>query len=122
MISNIRKIREAKGYSQEYMAIKLGISQNGYFKIEAGKVSLKVKELFDIAQILGTNINELIQIEKPIDSPIGIHTVDRNKIDEMLRLLKELLTVKEAEISIYRKELLLKEAELIRLKEEYKNN
>jgi len=32
--SNIRKIREQKNYTQDYLAAKLDISQNAYSKIE----------------------------------------------------------------------------------------
>ena len=34
---NIRKIRELKGLSQEYMASQLSLSQRAYSKLESGK-------------------------------------------------------------------------------------
>ena len=34
--SNIKKIREIKGFSQDYVATKLDITQNSYSKIERG--------------------------------------------------------------------------------------
>lgn len=37
--SNIRKIRELRNYTQDYLAAKLGISQNAYSKIELDTVS-----------------------------------------------------------------------------------
>ena len=32
--AKIRRIRQLKGYSQEYMATSLGITQNSYSKLE----------------------------------------------------------------------------------------
>lgn len=36
----IKKIRELKGYSQDYVANKLAISQRAYSKIESGETRL----------------------------------------------------------------------------------
>ncbi|HVV55784.1 MAG TPA: helix-turn-helix transcriptional regulator [Mucilaginibacter sp.] len=49
---NIRKIREYRNYTQEYLAAKLHISQNAYSKIELGYTKITVDRLFDIADIL----------------------------------------------------------------------
>jgi len=61
LINNIRAIREELGYSQEYMAIKLGIGQNGYSKIELGYTRITVDRLFEIANILNTDVFVLLQ-------------------------------------------------------------
>jgi transcriptional regulator with XRE-family HTH domain len=57
---NIRKIREGKGYTQDYLAIKLSISQNAYSKIELGYTKITVERLFQIAEILEVNPVNLI--------------------------------------------------------------
>jgi transcriptional regulator with XRE-family HTH domain len=57
---NIRSIREKLGYSQEYMAMKLGIGQNGYSKIELGYTRITVERLFEIAKILDTVVFTLL--------------------------------------------------------------
>jgi transcriptional regulator with XRE-family HTH domain len=49
---NIRKIRESKDYTQDYLAVKLAISQNAYSKIELGYTKITVERLFQIASIL----------------------------------------------------------------------
>ncbi len=41
----LRKLRIEKGYSQEYMAAKLGLSQSAYSKIERGKTKLTIERL-----------------------------------------------------------------------------
>ena len=61
LTDNIRNIREKLGYSQEYMAMKLGIGQNGYSKIELGYTRITVDRLFEIAKILQTDVFVLLQ-------------------------------------------------------------
>lgn len=58
---NIRRIREGKGYTQEYVALKLGISQNAYSKIELGYTKITLERLFYIAALIETDIISLIQ-------------------------------------------------------------
>ena len=38
---NLRKIRRAKDYTQEYVAFELNISQKAYSEIEQGKTKMK---------------------------------------------------------------------------------
>ncbi|MEC4112782.1 helix-turn-helix domain-containing protein [Myroides pelagicus] len=48
----IKERRKALGFSQEYVAMKLGISQKAYSDIESGKTKLKTEVLNEIAEIL----------------------------------------------------------------------
>ncbi|MDT3403561.1 helix-turn-helix domain-containing protein [Mucilaginibacter terrae] len=59
--TNIRKIREYRNYTQEYLAVKLDISQNAYSKIELGYTKITLERLFQIAQILEVDVIELIK-------------------------------------------------------------
>lgn len=56
----IRKKREERNYTQEYLAYKLNISQNAYSKIELGYTKITVERLFQIAEVLETNAAELL--------------------------------------------------------------
>jgi len=60
--ANIRKIREHRNYTQEYLAAKLTISQNAYSKIELGYTKITVERLFQIAIILEVDPVDLINI------------------------------------------------------------
>ncbi|MCC8410706.1 helix-turn-helix transcriptional regulator [Mucilaginibacter sp. UR6-1] len=62
--ASIRKQREEKNYTQEYLAAKLKISQNAYSKIELGYTKITLERLFQIADILETNITTLIGVGK----------------------------------------------------------
>lgn len=48
----IKQRRKELGYSQEYVALKLGLSQKAYSDIESGKTKLKNDVLSEIAIIL----------------------------------------------------------------------
>ncbi|HEY4327154.1 MAG TPA: helix-turn-helix transcriptional regulator [Mucilaginibacter sp.] len=74
IISNIRNIRESKGYSQFYLATKLGISQNAYSKIELGYSSITVDRLLKIADILDTDIIDLLNYKS--DKPVRLKVLD----------------------------------------------
>ncbi len=63
---NLRKIREIKGIKQESIAKQLGITTNGYGKIERGETSLNIKRLEEIAQILGVNALDVMQFDENI--------------------------------------------------------
>ena len=67
--ANIRKIREHRNYTQEYLAAKLKISQNAYSKIELGYTKITVDRLFHIAIILEAD---------PVDLLTGENTESSN--------------------------------------------
>jgi len=64
-IRRIRIIRESKEYSQDYLAAKLGISQNAYSKIELGYSGLSLERLFIIGRVLEVEVNDLINEAVP---------------------------------------------------------
>lgn len=57
----IKKLRDAKGYSQQFMAINLGITQSAYCKIEKNGNKMKIEQLVKIAAILEVDVSELIK-------------------------------------------------------------
>ena len=64
IVSNIKRIREQKGYSQEYMATKLGMQQATYSRLESQESKLTINRLQDIAIILETDIVDLLDSSK----------------------------------------------------------
>jgi len=53
----IRKIREIKNISQDYVAKHLGIGQGSYSGIESGKIKVNEKKLIRIAAALNVDID-----------------------------------------------------------------
>lgn len=76
VIANIRKIRESKNYTQDYLAAKLGISQNAYSKIELGYSSITLSRLIRISEVLEIELTELFTPYNDGTSPLKI--VDNN--------------------------------------------
>lgn len=52
LYSNIRKVREWKGLSQQNMADSLDVSQKHYSRIETGNVDISISMLDAIAKVL----------------------------------------------------------------------
>lgn len=66
-IETIRELREGRQWTQEQMAEKLGISRNGYAKIERGESTPNLERLDEIAEIFGVKVVELLKLNnKPV--------------------------------------------------------
>ena len=62
--ANIRNARLYRNYSQDYLAMKLNISQNAYSKIELGYTRVTMRRLFVIAEVLEIDAAALLN-QKP---------------------------------------------------------
>lgn len=62
----IKMIRELRGFSQEYMAGKLGIAQNTYSKIETNQSKLSAEMLENVAKELGVTPVDILSHEPTI--------------------------------------------------------
>ncbi len=111
---NIRKYRELKGFSQEYMANQLDINQASYAKIESNSTKLTVDRLFTISKLLETEITDLLDLKNQIvyNQDIKDYSVGHQEVqnlyqtnqevyekliqskDEQIALLKEILNKK----------------------------
>lgn len=63
---NIRKIRELKNLTREYVADELKMSMSGYGKIERGEVDLTVSKLIEISKILDVSIEFIFKFDVTI--------------------------------------------------------
>ena len=60
---NIKKHRILKGWSQEYLAEKMGISTNTICEIETGKKFVRAETLITFASVFHTEVYELFKPE-----------------------------------------------------------
>lgn len=60
----IRKIRELRDYSRQYMASRLNLASNSYTKIERNEVNISFNRLEDIAKILNVSVIYLIKFDE----------------------------------------------------------
>jgi transcriptional regulator with XRE-family HTH domain len=63
LAKRIRIIREVNGYSQDYMAEKIGISQSAYSRIERKAGSSSFYTLQKVASALNVSLMFLVDIE-----------------------------------------------------------
>jgi transcriptional regulator with XRE-family HTH domain len=84
----IKLIRESKNFTQEYMAEKLGISQNAYSKIEAGHTRLTTDRAEEISKILEIPIESLLTDDFKI---FNIHNNTYGYIDTLQEENKDLI-------------------------------
>src|SRR5258708_2531934 len=62
----LRVLREFRNYSQEYIAEKLGITQNAYSRIENNQTKITAERLGRLAVILNIPPMELLSDKEPV--------------------------------------------------------
>jgi transcriptional regulator with XRE-family HTH domain len=105
----IKKIRESKNYTQEYMSNQLNISQNTYSKIETGGIKLTVDRLKQISDVLDVTIEDIMSNETQtfnfhnsnIDKFYGyietLHEDNKELQQTTIKLLNEQITYLKSE-------------------------
>ncbi len=117
---NLRKIREIKGIKQDAVAKQLGITTNGYGKIERGESAINIERLEQIASILGITAMDIMQFDESIifnintmtnSAPNGIvnnYSITTEERDLLLAQIKSLNEVVERQNKMI--DLLMKKA------------
>ena len=102
----IEKIRKLKGFSQEYIANKLRISQNSFSKIERGETKITLKKLNEICKVLEIDIEilkrfdpfqELKQLAE-VESASDLIAIILSSFDRVVKLYEDLLIEKDERI------------------------
>ena len=106
---NIRKIRESKGFSQEYMANILDISQASYARLENEDTKVTVDRLYKIAEVLETSIIDFFDADRMViqnqtnnDGSFGNGYI-QNLTIENKEIYEKLLKSKDEQIAILTK-------------------
>jgi transcriptional regulator with XRE-family HTH domain len=60
----IRKVRELKGFTQDFLAQELNISQKAYSKIERGETKVDNKRISDISKVLEVDPMDLLTFDE----------------------------------------------------------
>lgn len=114
-VETIRELRKQNDWTQEQMAEKLGITRNGYAKIERGESMPNLERLNEIATLFGIEITELLDNKNFICQIIdnNSNTINYNsnqnlvaeieKLQLSLSYKDELLSQKDKEIELLRK-------------------
>jgi|GEM_PF-554382 len=103
-IEHLRKFRNEKGLSQEFIANYIGIGQSTYQKIEAGEVKITMDRLIQIAEVLEKPISNFLSDEqKNIENQDhsnnqDIHGVVINIPKKQVELMEKIISLKEQRI------------------------
>lgn len=89
----LKKRRKQLGYSQQYMANQLGVTQQAYSKIEASPTNCSLSKIKQIANILELNVQDLISRYPESVEVFPLVQINRleNKVNEVSNKLDELL-------------------------------
>ena len=93
--SRIRQTRLQKGYSQEYMAYRLNISQQSYSRMESGRQDMKIMQLETIAEVLEIPLTDLLSGYSRQYIPISNENVGP-LLNELESVLKRLMLAGKA--------------------------
>jgi len=97
----IKELRKLKGFSQQYMANQLNISQMAYSKIERNKTQLNWDKLNKLAEILAINIWDLIDNNKEIKEI----DLENKASNETILLLKQFFHKYDYQINTLKEEI-----------------
>ena len=67
LAARLREAREARGWTQQQVADRLGMARTTIVAIEKGERRLKPQELIELASLLGRSVSELLQRGAPPD-------------------------------------------------------
>ena len=62
--NKIKKLRELKNYTQEFMAVSLNLTPNGYGRIERDEVDVTLGRLEEVAKILEVDYQQILNFDE----------------------------------------------------------
>lgn len=114
----VRKLREFRNYTQEYMAEQLNLSQRAYSSLENGKTQLSVERLVDICKLLDVSIGEILDIENQniynnnfnnnAENNHGNLIFKKDDFEEQRKLYERIIEMKDNEILFLKEQIMNK--------------
>ncbi len=88
----IRKIRQARDFTQDNMAYELGITKGAYSKIEREESNISIKRLEEIAKVLGVEVADFFKETKAgvEDSQKNYGFATKGDVEEIVKMIQEL--------------------------------
>ena len=113
--NKLRLLREFRNYSQDYVAKKLGITQNTYSRGENNQTRITTERLHQIAQILNVPVDELVSNEElviqsrhsqPDNQPVALNQEHWKELLENTRqLYKDIISGTHDRIALLESEI-----------------
>ena len=105
----IRLVRQAKGFTQEEVAEKLGMSPNAYGDIERGDSDPKLSKLQKIAETLEMDLSELLDLNDKTVLNINFNKQGRHNVymssNSELEKQKLICEFKDKEMEMYKQKI-----------------
>jgi transcriptional regulator with XRE-family HTH domain len=100
----IRRVREFRNLSQQYVADKLSVSQSTYSDMENGKIAVSEEKLAIIANVLDVSVDVINEYNDQVvfnscTQSGYINTNNINPIDKIEEVYKQILEVHEKRIT-----------------------
>ena len=105
--TNIRKVRELKNFTQEYVAKKLGVSRSFYIKVENNETQIKFEQLQALSKVMDVSLNDIINFSDKQIFNTSHHNnnvtnvgniINDHHHEEMKAMYEKLLLEKDARI------------------------
>jgi len=120
--TKIRKLRELKGFKQEYMADQLGISVGAYSKLERDETEVSHERLQQIAKVFDLSVPDILSFDEKMvfnfinsqnpsggnNQPVYNYYISDNEkklYEDKVRLLEENIRLKEEKIESLQEEI-----------------
>ncbi len=114
--TKIKKIRELRNLTQDYMADKLGISQSAYSKLETDETTISQERLVQIAKALDITVQDILSFDEKmffnltnnqdhasfgyiIHNNIQLSDNERKLYEDKIRLMEELIDQLKKEVA-----------------------
>ena len=109
--SKIKRLRELKNFTQDFMAEQLQVSQSAYSKLEIGETEITYKRLAQIAEILQLKPEEIANFTESM-----VFNVMHNQSGQNGLVINQ-TTLTTSEKELYERQIALLQEELAYLKE-----
>lgn len=103
---NIKRYRDLRQYSQEYMAVQLNITQSSYAKLERMETKLTIDRLQQIAEILDVDLSLLLNSTAPTVFNLFDNQTANGKVEHLYHNLPDqLVSQYESQITQLKEEI-----------------
>lgn len=107
--TKVKKLRELRNFTQEFMAASLEMTPSGYGKIERNESEVTYQKLEKIAEVLGIKIEDIVNFnEKMVFNVMHNQTgngyvVNHNTFDNERKLYDQIIAQQKEEIESLRR-------------------
>lgn len=115
----IKKLRELRNFTQDYMATQLEMTQAGYSKVEGGQTDIAYSKIVEIAKVLDVSPEELIAFDSQKIFSSFNNITDSTNIGIITTLSEEIKNLYEDKVALLNKLLKNTESELQRYKDKF---